>query len=103
VQILEISGRIEPSSGKQLSEALDALAGAGQPAKVVLDLGKLEYIASAGFRELFLFGKKLSRDGGSLVISSVQGEVKRVFDLAGFASAYPIFDTREAAVAHFSE
>lgn len=103
VQILEITGRIEPSNGKQLNEALEALLGPGLPTKVVVDLGGLEYIASAGFREFFLFGKKLAREGGTLAISSLKGEVKRVFELAGFASAYPIFDSREAAVAHFSK
>lgn len=101
VQILEISGRIEPSSGKQLSEALDALLQPGNPTNVLVDLDGLDYIASAGFREFFLFGKKLAREGGALVITSVKGEVKRVFELAGFASAYPILETREAGLAHF--
>lgn len=102
LQVLEITGRIEPSSGKSLSEALDALLQPGKPTKVLIDLGGLDYIASAGFREFFLFGKKLAREGGTLAISSLQGEVKRVFELAGFASAYPIFPTREAGIAHFS-
>ncbi|HEY5793277.1 MAG TPA: STAS domain-containing protein [Chthoniobacterales bacterium] len=101
VQILEISGRIEPGNGKQLSEALDALIQPGKPLKVLIDLEKLDYIASAGFRELFLFGKKLSREGGALAISSLRGEVKRVFELAGFATAYPVRETREAGLAHF--
>ena len=100
VQIIEISGRIEPSSGKQLSEALDASIQPGEPTKVLIDLSGLDYIASAGFRELFLFGKKLAREGGTLAISSVKGEVKRVFELAGFASAYPILESREAGLTH---
>ena len=102
LQILEISGRIEPSSGKSLGEALDALLQPGKPTKILIDLGGLDYIASAGFRELFLFGKKLGREGGTMAISSLQGEVKRVFELAGFASAYPIFATREEAISHLS-
>jgi len=103
-QILEVSGRIEPDHWKGLKEALQqgADAASSQPKGVLLvDLEKLEYIASSGFRELFLTGRQMSREGGFLAVCALQGEVKRVFQLAGFATAYPVFETRQAALAHF--
>ncbi len=104
IHILEVAGRIEPDHWKSLKEALDqtAKAASATPKGVLLvDLEKLEYIASSGFRELFLSGRHMSREGGALAVCALQGEVKRVFQLAGFATAYPIFETREAAFAHF--
>ena len=101
VQILEIAGRIEPDSWKAMKEALDAAASKQPDGKLLVDLEKLEYIASSGFRDLFLAGRKLSREGGSLAVCSAQGEVKRVFQLAGFATVYPIFETRAAGLEHF--
>ena len=104
IHLLEVSGRIEPDHWKSLKEALEqtATAASAKPKGVLLvDLEKLEYIASSGFRELFLTGRQMSRDGGFLAVCALQGEVKRVFQLAGFATAYPIFETRQAALAHF--
>ncbi len=57
-------------------------------------------LASAGFRELFLAGRKIGRKGGRLVVCSLRGEVKRVFELARFDTAYPIFETRQLALDH---
>jgi len=101
IQVLRISGRIEPEDWKGLKEALAEAAAKDPKGVLLVDLEELEYIASAGFRELFLTGRQLARDGGSLAVCALQGEVKRVFQLASFATVYPIFETRAAALEHF--
>jgi hypothetical protein len=40
----------------------------------------------------------VARGGGRLVVSGLRGEVKRVFELARFDTAYPIFETRQQAI-----
>ncbi len=104
--VLEISGRIEPDHWKDLQEALTeaaAKSAARHPKGVLLvDLANLEYIASSGFRELFLTGRQLAREDRLLVVCSLKGEVKRVFQLASFATVYPIFENRAEALAHFA-
>jgi len=103
--VLSISGRIEPDHWKELKEALmeaAAKSAARNPKGALLvDLENLEYIASSGFRELFLTGRHLAREERSLAVCSLKGEVKRVFQLASFATVYPIFEDRAAAFAHF--
>ncbi len=101
VTILEISGRIEPDNWQELNAVFKKILENESTRHLLVDLSKLEYTASAGFRELFMVGRALSRKGGHLAVCSLQGEVKRVFDLAGFATAYPIFDDRESAIASF--
>ena len=101
VTILEISGRIEPDNWQELNAVFKTITDNEKTRHLLVDLAGLDYTASAGFRELFMVGRALSRKGGHLAVCSLQGEVKRVFDLAGFATAYPIFDDRTAALASF--
>lgn len=101
VTILEINGRIEPDNWQELNAEFKKITDNDNTRHLVVDLAGLTYTASAGFRELFMVGRALSRKGGHLAVCSLQGEVKRVFELAGFATAYPIFDDRESAIASF--
>lgn len=101
ITILAISGRIEPDNWQELHHEFQTLTDVEGMKDLVVDFEHLEYTASAGFRELFMVGKKLARQGGKLAVCSLQGDVRRIFDLAGFATAYPIFESREAAVASF--
>jgi len=103
VHILSIAGRIEPDEWKTLKELLDKETGRETPC-VVVDLSELTFIASSGFRELFLAGKKVGRSkGGAMVLCGLQGEAKRLFDLAGIAEAFPLFATREEAIRHLTQ
>ncbi len=101
VTILEVRGRIEPDNWQEFNGQFKTILATPETKDLVVDLEHLEYTASAGFRELFMAGKQLSRQGGRLAVCSLQGDVKRIFDLAGFATAYPIFEDRAAAIASF--
>lgn len=97
-QVLAISGRLEPNDGTTLRSELDRLAAEPSIHGVVVDLSRLDYMASAGFRELFLVGRKLARRNCRLAVSGLHGEVDRIFRLARFETAYPIYPTREEAI-----
>lgn len=98
IKILTMTGRLEPMGWKDLKDTMTALTETEEKADLLVDLEGLEYMASAGFRELFLAGRKLGRNGGRLVVCSLRGEVKRIFELAKFDTAYPIFEDRQAAL-----
>jgi anti-anti-sigma factor len=99
IKILAVSGRLEPLNGKDLRDTINVLIGE-DAVDLVVDFEQMDYMASAGFRELFFAGKKLSRQGGRLVVCSLQGEVKRIFEIAHFDTAYPILASRQAALDH---
>ncbi|MFZ0709316.1 MAG: STAS domain-containing protein [Terrimicrobiaceae bacterium] len=103
VKILAISGRLDPQSGRDLRDTIQSLAEGENSCDLLVDLEDLDYMASAGFRELFLAGRQISRQGGRLAVCSLRGEVRRVFELACFDTAYPIFETRHAALSFFKE
>ncbi len=96
IHILSVAGRLDPQSGSDLKQVLDSMT----QGDLVVDLEHLEYIASSGFRELFIAGKTISRNGHRMVVCGLQGEVRRIFEVAGFAVVYPILDTRADAIEH---
>lgn len=65
---------------------------------IVLDFNGLEYISSAGLRSILATGKKLKTQGGKLLFCNMNGMVRGVFDISGFASIFPIFETLEQAL-----
>ena len=65
---------------------------------LVIDLGALVYISSAGLRSILAVGKRLKDTGGSLRVCGLGGGVKQVFEATGFTSIFPVFDSVDAAV-----
>lgn len=98
IEILTISGRLEPNSWKDLKDVITALMLDANTHDLIIDLHDMEYVASAGFREFFIAGRTLSRQGRKLAVCGLRGEVKRIFDIAKFDTAYPTFEDRTAAL-----
>ena len=103
IKILAIEGRLDPQSGKDLKDTINTLTAGDDPGDLLVDVEGLTYMASAGFRELVLAGRKIGRASGRLVVCSLRGDVKRVFELAGFDTAYKIFETRDEALAYLKQ
>lgn len=97
IDVVAISGRLDPAAAIELKKVFTPLL-AGGAVKLVVDMAAVEYIGSAGLRELFFAAKNLERAGGKLVCCSLQPEVKRIFDIAGFSIPYQVFASREEAV-----
>lgn len=100
IHIVAISGRLDPAASIELKQVFVPIVEEGS-VKLVVDMAGVDYIGSAGLRELFFAAKSLERAGGKLVCSSLQPEVKRIFDIAGFSIPYQVYATREEAVASF--
>lgn len=64
----------------------------------VVDCSALEYISSAGLRSLLTTAKSLRAQNGELVFAALQDVVREVFEIAGFGTIFPIFDSTEAAL-----
>jgi anti-anti-sigma factor len=93
------SGRIDTTTYNDFKTSLNAELDKTKARHLVVDLAALEYVSSAGFREFFLAGRRMGRDGGTLSVCSFQPQVKELFEIAQFMTAYAVHDTREAAVA----
>jgi anti-anti-sigma factor len=98
VTILEVQGRIDSGSAPALGERLTGMLGA-PGRRLLLDLSRLEYISSAGFRVLLLAGKRAEGGGSRFALCGVTGKVRQLFDLGGFLDLFTISSSREEGIA----
>lgn len=78
---MEITGWLDTQTAPQLGEALSQLD--DSVTSLVFDFSKLEYISSAGLRQVVSAYKKMAGKDGFKIIN-VSNEVFDVFRLTGF-------------------
>ena len=98
VTVVVVKGRIDSTTAPMLGERLTANLEAPK-VRVVLDLGRLEYISSAGFRILLLAAKRADETGSRFVLCGVSGKVRQLFDLGGFLDLFTIVGSRDEGIA----
>ncbi len=98
VLVAKVEGRVDSSNSqdfeRQLHEAFGDDAGA-----VVMDLGQLAYISSAGLRVVLLVAKTLGQRNVGISLCSLSGPVQSVFEISGFNRIIQIHENRTAALA----
>ena len=88
VTVLQLVGRLDTTTAPELDEVLKGLFADGVN-NLEIDLEKLEYISSAGLREL-LFAQKSIAEDGKLVVKNVNDEIMEVFEITGFSDILTI-------------
>ena len=102
--VLSPAGRIDHETAEDFRETLLAqIAACADQDHVVLDLGAVEYIASAGLRALMIAARQAKAKGGRLVVTALQPVVKEVFDITRFALVLEVFPSMREALAALSE
>jgi anti-sigma B factor antagonist len=100
VTMVEVVGRVDSSNANKLGEALNERVDAGH-VQVVLDLSNVEYMSSAGLREIVSAAKRVRSGNGDLRIASPSPRVKEVLELAGLDMIFQVFPTPVEAVGSF--
>lgn len=98
VTVVTVGGKVDASNADAFGAALTAPMAAGT-AKVVLDCAGLEYISSAGLRQILGGLKAAQAGGGELVLASVVPDVERVLKISGFSKLMRLESDTDAAVA----
>ena len=101
VSILEPKGKLMggPDTG-ELDEKLYALLSEGKK-KVVLDLGKTEWINSSGISILIHHWNKFNKAGAHLCLANLTKKTERILVISRLASVFDCYDTVADAVASF--
>ena len=95
-----LKGRLDSNTSNDFEGRLIGTIREGE-SKVILDFEKLDYISSAGLRVLLKAAREMKGGEGKLVLCSMKDYIREVFDLSGFTSFLPIYETRAACVAAF--
>lgn len=94
-------GRIDSSTVKELTQALDSIKEAGRY-KIVFNMKDVTYISSIGLGALIdtqKTCKHLMR--GELVLAEVPERIKEALELAGLTPLFKVFATETEAVGNF--
>ena len=98
VTVLEPRGRMDTLGAKPFGERVVELIRAGTT-RMLIDLGHIQYISSAGFRALLIARKQSADTQGRLVLCGLSAEVRRLFEMSAFTDLFTICGTREEALA----
>ncbi len=95
--VISLKGRLDAVTNPLLEKDLTELMAGGERF-LVLNLGDLEYISSAGLRTILAVTKRLKEKQGKLFLASLRSVVREVFDISGFSSIIPVFETVDGAI-----
>lgn len=100
VSIISVKGYVDTTTSVELEESLKRLLRKGR-FNIVIDLGEVNYISSAGWGIFISEIKEIRENGGDLKLASMVGDVYEVFELLEFQTILESYDTTEEAVSSF--
>ena len=95
--ILGLKGKLDAVTSPGLRTRLLELVQQGER-RILLDCANLDYVSSAGLRVLFEIAAKLQELSGRLACCSVNGNVRKVFDLVELPADIPVFANEEESL-----
>lgn len=96
--VLEIGGEIDVYTAPRLRERLIEMVGAGER-RVVVDLGRVEFLDSTGLGVLVGAHRRLRAGDGSLSLVCPHERLLKIFRITGLDSVFEIHDSVERATA----
>ena len=96
--VIQTSERVDSSNALQFQEDLSGVIEPSD-AKVVLDMGRLSYISSAGLRVILQVAKTLQRQNAGFAVCGLSGTVREVFEISGFDQVIAIHSSPAEALA----
>lgn len=100
VAVIEIKGRVDSANASQFGEALSTSIGGGFRF-LVLDLAHVDYMSSAGLRELVNAYKKAVRLAGDLRLVQPSERVLEILEIAGLDSIFRVYPSQSDAIGSY--
>ena len=100
VTVISVGGSLDAETSPRFEEKLRAEIKRGA-VKIVCNMSKLDYIASAGLGVLISINDTLSKKGGEIRLASMNEKIKKIFKLLGFINLFKIYNNDEEAVDSF--
>lgn len=95
--VVELGGEIDLDSGPRLQEVLDEMIDGGAR-RVVVELGRVEFIDSSGLAALITALKHMRRAEGELRLAGLTSNVAKVFDICRLNRVFGIHASVDEAV-----
>ena len=95
-----IIGDIDGKTASIVQEQVLPLVSSGK--NVLLDMGKVEYMSSAGLRLLLTLYRHSTANNGKLVLSGLSDEIRETMDATGFLAHFTVVNNTAEGIAAFS-
>ncbi len=95
-RVLEVAGEIDVYTAPQLRQRLISLVEAGDR-RVVVDLGRVDFLDSTGLGVLVGALKRLRGVNGELTLVCAQERLLKIFRITGLDRVFTLYDSVDAA------
>ena len=95
--ILLIAGRLDSRTAEKLSMCVNEAISLA-PAQLILDLGGVEYVSSAGLQVLIRSAKAVRCAPTQLALCALQANVMKMMEISGLTNIFSIYRDRSLAV-----
>jgi anti-sigma B factor antagonist len=100
IAVIKIGGRLDVETSPEFHKRLKELVDKGTK-NVVINMGKLIFIASAGLGVLINLNGAIKKNGGKLVLSSMSDKIAKIFKLLGFINLFETYESDQKAIDAF--
>ncbi len=100
ISIIKVGGYIDTTTSSELERALDSLLKQGR-FYIIIDLGNVDYISSAGWGIFISEIKSIRENGGDLKLVRMVPDVYEIFELLEFHHILDVYDTVDEAINKF--
>ncbi|UCE04434.1 MAG: STAS domain-containing protein [bacterium] len=102
ISVIKVGGYIDTTTSAELEHSLESLLNSNCY-NIIIDLGNVDYISSAGWGIFISEIKGIREKGGDLKLVSMIPDVYEVFELLEFHYILKAFDTLEEAITDFDK
>ena len=100
ISIIKVGGYIDTTTSSELERALDSLLKQGR-FFIIVDLGNVDYISSAGWGIFISEIKSIRENGGDLKLVRMVPDVYEIFELLEFHHILDVYDSVDEAINKF--
>jgi len=100
ISTIKVGGYIDTTTSSELERALDSLLKQGR-FFIIVDLGNVDYISSAGWGIFISEIKSIRENGGDLKLVRMVPDVYEIFELLEFHHILDVYDTVDEAINKF--
>lgn len=97
IPVVEVRGRVDSMNANELGEALNRILD-NESSQIVLDLSGVDYMSSAGVRELVSALKKARRNDGDMRLAQPTARVMDILEMSGLDTIVQVYASQDEAV-----
>ncbi len=102
VKVLDLHGKLTIGDGDELlKDKINSLVQQGHT-KIVLNLGDVPYVDSAGLGQMVSSFRTVTRSGGSLRLLNLTARIREVLTITKLLTVFDTYESESEALASFS-